>query len=255
MSTAQDYLDQMNKAGKEASSGGTGIIAQITIEFGWHRYVEGVDFHAPFTPVKNPDDMLDAKQRCVDFLRENGSQGWPTFGVRMTVHKEEILTGEKRSYAGDLRDFVASFQEGAYGIAMQGLAESECPVGVKFWGRVKSRNDPYAVDKGEEGKTERDQNENKVFPRIRYVAEAFANREEAQAASGNSDATPQQLASAMILSATATNANWTLASLSDEAQNLHKLVAGRPAKVIRDVLAEWGLESSDLKLVKIEVPF
>ncbi len=256
MSTAQSFIDQMNKAGKEASSGGAGIVAQATVEFGWHRYVEGVDFHAPFTPVKDPDDMLDAKQRCVDFLRENGSQDWPTFGVRTTVHKEEILTGEKRSYAGDLREFVASFQEGAYEIVMQSLADTECPVGSKFWGRVKSKNDPYAVEKGEDGKTDKDQNGNPAYPRIRYIAEAFSNRAEALAVTGADDiASPHELASALVLSATATIAKWTLDSLQNEAENLHKLVAGKPVKVVENVLAEWGLEQSDLKLINIEIPF
>lgn len=252
MSTAQDFLNKMNKAGQEASSGGAGIVAQVTVEFGWHRYVAGVEFHAPFTPVKTPDDMLDAKQRCVDFLRENGSSDWPTFGVRTTVHKEEILTGEKRSYAGDLREFVASFQEGAYEIVMQGLADSECPVGSKFWGRVKSKSDPYAVEKGEEGKTDKDQNDNPAYPRVRYIAEAFSNRAEALAAAGDSSSISTVFAT---LSATAKGAEWTLEGLQSEAKNLHKLVAGKPVRVVKNVLAEWGLEQSDLKLINIEVPF
>lgn len=252
MSTAQSYLDQMNKAGKAASSGGTGIIAQVTVEFGWWRYIEGVDYWSSFVPAMSPDDMEPAKQRCIDLLRLNKSEDWPNFGLRVTVHKEEILTGDKKSYEGDLVKFTDEYKKDAYGIVYQSLSDTLCPVNAKFWGRVKQKNDPYFVKQGEDGKTEKDQNGNPVYPRVRYIAEAFSNRAEALAAAGDSSSTSTVLTA---LSTTAKTANWTLESLQGEAESLHKLVAGKPVKVVKNVLTEWGLEQSDLKLINIEIPF
>ncbi len=258
MSTAQVFLDEMNKAGKEASGGGAGTIAQITVEFGWWRYVEGLEYWDSFVPVLLASDMKNAQQKCIDFLRANKSEDWPNFGIRTTVHKEEILTGEKRSYEGDLVKFIEKYKEDSYDIVYQSLSDTKCPVNVKFWGRVKQKNDPYFVKQGEKGKTKKDQNGNPAYPRIRYVAEAFSNRAEALAATDADDiVSPHELASALVLSATATIAKWTLESLQNEAKNLRKLVTNQPTEVVKDVLKEWGLEASDLKLVdiNIEVPF
>lgn len=253
MSTAQAFLDEMNEAGKEASGGGAGTIAQITVEFGWWRYVEGIEYWDSFVPVPSASDMKNAQQKCIDFLRANESEDWPNFGIRTTVHKEEILTGEKRSYEGDLVKFIEKYKEDSYDIVYQSLSDTKCPVNVKFWGRVKQKNDPYFVKQGEKGKTKKDQNGNPAYPRVRYIAEAFSNRAEALAAAGDNPSVPTL--SGPMLSATAIAAKWTIKTLRADSGNLHNAIAGQPIKIVKDILRKWDLEPSDLKLVDIEIPF
>lgn len=152
-------------------------------------------------------------------------------------------------------------QDLLYDIVMNSLQDTEAQTFLKpMWAKIKEVVDPVILAKDErtESYTDKDGEEQVAFKKKRVkLVKVYQNKAMAQVAADEILAafSDSPSTSALSLSATATIANWTLKSLQDEAENLHKLVAGRPVKVVKDVLTEWGLEPPDLKLINIEVPF
>jgi hypothetical protein len=185
---SSDFLKQMREAGEEYSSGDSqGVIGQIKVEFGLHRYVNGHDFWTFWKPVGSKADIERVEAELKGRLQEAGSTESPNFGIRVTI-KKEVLSRDT-PYERDLSEFTAAWQKDGYSLIMDNLEQGQLPAGEWFYGRVRYIANPFFVKQGEKGKKDTDQDGNPRFPSVRVPVEKFADESAARAAVPASEST------------------------------------------------------------------
>lgn len=256
----QEFLDAMNKAGGAATGG---IVAQVKVQFGFHRYVSGQDFWAGFFPYHSPDKADEAKEACQEWINKHGGEGWPTKGIGLTIYKDDVPSSVSGKHKADMHEFTGQFQTDAYQIVLDALASANAPISEKFWARIKAKYDPFAKAKGEAGKSIKhlDANGNPDWPRVRYVAEVFANRKEAVAGLGSTAQEPVKTDDGS-LSKLARDNGYTYEFLNgvfkpqlrqqiEEKQKKDKL---NFKDAVDKVAGDNSLEIADLELIGVGIP-
>jgi hypothetical protein len=271
--SSTDFLEQMREAGKDAASGGQGIIGQIKIEFGLHRYVTDHDFWTFWKPIGARDDIDSVEAELIDRLHKAGSNERPNLGVRVTI-KKEVLSRDT-PYEKDLSEFTTAWQQDGYNLVLDHIESGQLPVGEWFYGRVQYIANPYFVKQGEVGKKDVDQNGNPRFPAIRVPVEKFADEAAARAMvddSATGDGKYDQLSE----KAKASYPNYDIFKLqSEQVLTWYEKALngeGMPNKPIKDYQKEdgtidkevakiymadiWQLETGDIELLLAEAtPF
>ncbi len=255
----REYIDEMSEAGKQAGSGSPGNIAQVKVEFGWHRFIEDKDFWTSFVPVLTPDKADVGREACSTILRKYNSTETPNFGVRTYVFGKTVLPTPWKNDGGE---FIAKWQEDAYTMLLEKLIQVE---GFTFnktlWARVKSIPNPYFVKKGESGKTKlrkdksgevvKDSKGNDIydFPTIRVISEVFPNKIAAKKAADESSTSTSDTPE---LSAKAKEHHVKVEHIQGQSE---QIVEWRKAGMSEEYIAnEMEVEVSDLRFAE-EVPF
>jgi len=252
----QEYVDGMNEAGKKASGGNPGNIAQVKVEFGWHRYIsKELGFWFAFVPVPTKSDSDASKDACIAILKENGSTESPSFGMRTYIYGETALPTPWKSDSGE---FIAIWQSDAYNMLQQRLVRVE---GFAFnktlWVRIKNVPDPYFVNqdkktelrKDRDGFAIKDDNGENIYDykTVRVITEVFPNKIAAEKAANEGEVSNN---GAIELSAKAKENNFTLELLRSYADEINELLnSDMDEKVVAN---KYGLATQDLKLIKVE---
>lgn len=294
MSTAQDYLNAAIAAPAEQKGSDFGFetVAKIETDFGLQCFIKSDYSLNKFFPYSNMEDETRQETLKVakSYIKEvGGLKDFPSPTIQITIFGSEVLTAKDGSWANDWVETVGAYasktnidNEGnvralskldpevreklegkdlLYDIVIDRLIATEGQTFNKpMWAKIKEVVDPivYAQDKRERAYTNKEGEEKMTFKTRRVkIMEVYPNKVAAQTAAdeilagfGDSSSTPVP-----SLSTTAIAANWTLEGLQAEAVKLHEKVAGKPVKIVNDVLKEWSLEQSDLRLVNIEIAF
>ncbi len=256
----QAFVDGMNEVGKKSSGGSPGKIAQVKVEFGWHRYIsKELGFWFAFVPVPSKDKSDAAQEACYTILKKNGSTESPSFGLRTYIFGETALPAPWKSDSGE---FVAIWQSDAYDMLHKKLVLVE---GFAFnktlWARFKNVPDPYFVAQGESGKqvlrTDKDDvaikdSEGKNiydYKTIRVITEVFPNKEAAEKAANEEEVsnnkTPQ-------LSAKAIENGVTIQHIKDQSSDIAQWLKEKESK--EWIADQLNGEVSDLQFAD-EIPF
>ncbi len=245
----QAIFDGMNEVGKKAS----GSIAQIKVEFGWHRYIsKELGFWFAFVPVPSKDESDAAQEACYTILKKNGSTESPSFGLRTYIFGETALPTPWKSDSGE---FIAIWQSDAYDMLQKKLV---LVAGFAFnktlWARFKNVPDPFFVAQGESGKQvlRIDKDDKAIkdsegkniydYKTIRVVTEVFPNEIAARKAADEGSASSN---GPLELSTTAKKNNMTIELLEKHAEEINgKLQSGMDNKI---VAGQYGVEPQDLQ--------
>ncbi len=256
----QEYVDGMNEAGKKASGGNPGNIAQVKVEFGWHRYIsKELGFWFAFVPVPSKDKSDAAKEACYTILKKNGSTESPSFGLRTYIFGETALPAPWKSDSGE---FVAIWQSDAYDMLQQRLVRVE---GFAFnktlWARIKNVPDPYFVNKDKKTELRKDRDGFAIkdesgeniydYKTVRVITEVFPNEIAAQKAASegavSNNKTPQ-------LSAKAIENGVTMQHIKDQSSDIAQWLKEKKGK--EWIADQLNGEVSDLQFAdEVEVPF
>ncbi len=255
----QTFVDGMNEAGKKASSGNLGNIAQVKVEFGWHRYIsKELGFWFAFVPVPTKSDSDTSKDACITILRKNGSTESPSFGMRTYIYGETALPTPWKSDSGE---FIAIWQSDAYDMLQQRLVHVE---GFTFnetlWARIKNVPDPYFVNQNKKTELRKDRNGFAIkdengeniydYKTIRVITEVFPNKIAAEKAANEGEVSNNEI---IELSAKAKKNNFTIELLRSYADEINELLnSGMDKKVAAN---KYGLELQDLKFIEVKAPF
>jgi hypothetical protein len=185
--SSKDFLDRMRKKADDSGysgGGGAGIVGRMMIEVGLHRYVAGHDFWSFWKPIPDIEEMDVIGQELSARLQEAGSTDVPVFGLKITI-KANVM-GRDEPYKADLQEFIPEWQADSFELIADSIEKNNLPIGEIFYGRAQYKANPFFVKKGEEGKTETDQNGKARYPSIRLPVEKFANEAAAKAAAGGS---------------------------------------------------------------------
>ncbi len=294
MSTAQSFLNAAIAAPAEQKGSDFGFetIAKIETHFGLHCFI-GSDYSKnEFFPYPDMED--DTRQRVLGTAKHHikvfgGSKDVPSEAIQITIFGDEVLTAKDGSWASNWVEHIVAYasktnvsndgkvralskldpevqeklagKDLLYDIVMNGLVATGGQTFNKpMWAKIKEVVDPivYAKDQRDRPYTNKEGEEKMAFKTRRVkIMEVYPNKTTAQHAAneilaGFSDSPSTPTPS---LSATAVAANWTLEGLQAEAEKFHSKIAGKPIKIIDDLLREWSLERSDLLLMNIEIAF
>ncbi len=171
-----EFLDQMEEAGDKFDSGGSsiGAVGRVKIEFGFHYYDDsyGSEYWRCWGHYKTPEDTNAAYLRVKEIAGENYKS--IENGLRVTVFSENLLAGNAKI---DLSKFCAKWKETGK-LILENMREKQLPFNDIFYGQVKHTADPYAVAKGEGGKT-KEYKGKMTFPTFLLPVQMFANKQEA----------------------------------------------------------------------------
>lgn len=255
----QAFVDGMNEVGKKASGGSPGNIAQVKVEFGWHRYIsKELGFWFAFVPVPSKDKSDAAQEACYAILKKNGSTESPSFGLRTYIFGETALPAPWKSDSGE---FIAIWQSDAYDMLQKKLVLVE---GFAFnktlWARFKNVPDPYFVSQNKKTELRKDRDGIAIkaengeniydYKTVRVVTEVFPNEIAAQKAADEGGASNN---GALELSAKAKEGGVTIKHLRGYAD----YITQERAKKVADkaIAGELMVEVSDLPLAFDEAPF
>lgn len=185
--TEQNYWDTYDQSVKEEGVGG-GVIALCVITTGYKVFPPGVDqTYAYFpAPAGNKKAREVAKNRASKLAKESGLDQRPQWGIMIRADKDNAFSrGQPATWQSDLFWWTASYTDGCKEVVVPSLKENKLSLPFKGWARIGVKDDPYAVAKGESGKTDQDQDGNPRFPVVRYVMETFASKELALEAVGD----------------------------------------------------------------------
>lgn len=228
---SKQFLKEMLEAGQRwIGGGGAGIVSQVKVEIGVHRYVTGHDFWSFWKAAANKDDLARVGEEVEARLREAGCNDKPMLGIKVTIHKDVL--SRDTPYKAHLQEFVPAWQADAFELLVNHINEANLPFNEWFWGKVEYKANPYFVKQGEAGKKETDQNGNPRYPSIRVPVEKYANEAAARAAVGGSSTS----------TSAADNSQWSdtarknykddlddLAALASEVSEWYtKMVSGTP---------------------------
>lgn len=294
MSTAQAFLDAAISAPSEQKGGDFGFetIAKVETYFGLQCFIKSDYSLNKFFPYSNMEDETRQETLKVakSYIKEvGGPKDFPSPTIQITIFGSEVLTAKDGSWANDWVETVGAYasktnvddksnvralskldpeiqeklagKDLLYDIVIDRLIATEGQTFNKpMWAKIKEVVDPivYAQDKRERAYTNKEGEEKMTFKTRRVkIMEVYPNKVAAQTAAdeilagfGDSSSAPTP-----SLSATAIAANWTLEGLQAEAEKFHHKIAGKPIKIVDDLLKEWSLERSDLKLMNIEIAF
>ncbi len=184
MSIDLDYLKKMKEAGKENDSSSEGFVGKMTISFGFSGYVVGSKFGDYIRTYSDPNNATAVADKLNAELKRLSA--FPAkFGLLTVINKD--LVG--KSYDNDLIDFITEYKQEDYNLLIAAVTKLNLPIDQEFWCRFQYQESPWSKAKGEEGKkvrTNKEGEEEKVYPLIRVPVEVFANEEAARAVVGDS---------------------------------------------------------------------
>lgn len=183
--SSKDFLDRMRKKADDSgySGGGGGTVAKILLETGLHRYVANHEFWSFWKPISDDAEMVVIGEELKARLQEAGSTDNPIFGIKITIKKDAL---GRDPFKADLQEFIPEWQTDGFELICDAIEKLDLPIGEMFYGRFQYKANPFAVKKGEAGKTETDQNGKARYPSIRVPIEKFANEAAAKEAAGSS---------------------------------------------------------------------
>jgi hypothetical protein len=177
MTSIKEFLAEMTAEGEKATGGGAGIVGRVLIQLGLHRFVKDHDFWQFWLVTPEKSEVVRKTAELQERLNQAGSTEKPNFGLRVTIFSDVL---GHAPYKKNLDEFIPSWQKEAYGLLAQHVIDANLPIGKEFWGHVQMKANPFAVAKGEAGKTDKDQNDVPRFPTIRVPVKMFTDRAEAQ---------------------------------------------------------------------------
>ncbi len=188
------FLDEMKSmASQFGTTGNSGYITRMKIEFGFHAYNEkGQDQMAFWKACKNKkeaDVIIAELQARLDAANLNKDID---FCVRIFTDKD-VLNREKGSFEYDNNHFYHQrYWENTKKTETEGrlifaeFTKNEFPIEEWFWGRYIFKAKPYFQLQGESGKTEGKDGVMR-WPSFVLPIEKFSSEKEAREAAGGND--------------------------------------------------------------------
>jgi hypothetical protein len=270
MSDFDEFMDDPYQ--EEVGGGDFSTIARAKIL----RAFQGWQFggNPRLFPFSNKKDAVAAKEECAEYCQ--GEKSYPQLGIVTVVYGDDIPSHPEGAMDSDWYDFVPVFHskekytgrtnvsgEHPYDLVLEGLKANPSVFNQVQWCELERPIDNVR----EPG---RNKDNSKYAHRVYVVTRVFKSREEAYEAAGKSPDTRNYLSSNVTeLSDLATSADWTLASLQAQAENIlssiSDAVAGKGTpdgkamsseQAQKFVCENFAIEVSDLALISIdEVPF
>jgi hypothetical protein len=182
-----NFWDQYDQSVREEGGGG-GIIALCNITTGYKVFPHGVDQADAYfpAPAGSKKAREAAKGRAAKLAGEHNLDRRPDWGIMIRMDKENaFVRGQPATWTTDMFRWAASYTDGCKEVVVPSLKDNGITLPFKGWCRVGVKDDPFAVAKGESGKTDEDQQGNPRFPVVHYVMEVFASKELALEAVGD----------------------------------------------------------------------
>lgn len=204
----EQFWAEYQKTLQEASGGG-GIVCKVWIGTGYKVFPPNIPQVDTFFAARTGDMYKTERKETADkataLAAEYGLTSdprWkgPAFGLLIRAYKDGAFSaGNPVTWTQDRFFFTQGFTDGYKNIVEPSIFKNRIRVPFEGWVHIGFKDDPYAVKKGDAGKTNIRKDENgevvsATYPTIAYIIEVFPNEAAAQATIGTGAITPGSIA-------------------------------------------------------------